>query len=118
MAKDDYHVIVYQILAYLYQCLKSGKDVDPEMLKNTSPYFKINDQNINARYWNYIIYHLSESGLIEGVVFVEVDNLQYPYPADLSDCAITPLGIEYLTDNSFIAKAKAFLKDVNAIVPF
>ena len=22
MAKDDYHVIVYKILAYLYQCLK------------------------------------------------------------------------------------------------
>ena len=24
MAKEDYHIIVYQILKYLYQCLKSG----------------------------------------------------------------------------------------------
>lgn len=27
MAKDDYHVIVYQILAYLYQCLKKVKEL-------------------------------------------------------------------------------------------
>lgn len=118
MAKDDYHVIVYQILAYLYQCLKAGKDVDPELLKPASMYFKINGQDINYRYWNYIIYHLYESGLVEGIILVKVDGLQYPYPADLSECAITPKGIEYLTDNSFITKAKEFLKDVNAIVPF
>ena len=28
MAANDYHVIVYQILAYLYSCLKDGVDVD------------------------------------------------------------------------------------------
>lgn len=28
MAANDYHVIVYQILAYLYACLKDGVDVD------------------------------------------------------------------------------------------
>lgn len=27
MAANDYHVIVYQILAYLYECLKDGRDV-------------------------------------------------------------------------------------------
>ncbi|WP_390904730.1 YjcQ family protein [Peptoniphilus equinus] len=31
---------------------------------------------------------------------------------------ITPLGIDYLTDNSFLNKAKDFLKDIKAIVPF
>ena len=29
MAKNDYHVIVYRILLYLYACLKGGEDVDP-----------------------------------------------------------------------------------------
>ncbi len=33
MAKDDYHVIVYQIIAYLYQCLKNGNDVDTRLLQ-------------------------------------------------------------------------------------
>ena len=33
MAKDDYYVIVYQILTYLYQCLKSGKEVAPNTQK-------------------------------------------------------------------------------------
>ena len=28
MAANDYHVIVYQILAYLYACLKDGVDID------------------------------------------------------------------------------------------
>lgn len=31
MAKDDYHVIVYQILAYLYQCLKKGEQVNTKI---------------------------------------------------------------------------------------
>ncbi len=32
MAKDDYHVIVYQILSYLYVQLKSGKPVQLDMI--------------------------------------------------------------------------------------
>ena len=49
MAKDDYHVIVYQILAYLYQCLKTGKDVDSKMLSVDSDYFLVNEQKIHRR---------------------------------------------------------------------
>ena len=118
MAKDDFHVIVYQILAYLYQCLKSGKDVDPKMLSVESDYFAINGQCLNHRYWAYIIYQLQRLGMIEGVVFADIDNLNYPHPLKLDNCMITPYGIEYLTDNSFLAKAKEFLKEIKAIVPF
>ena len=32
MARDDYHVIVYQILSYLYQRLKKGEQVDAKMI--------------------------------------------------------------------------------------
>lgn len=118
MAKDDYHVIVYQILAYLYQCLKTGKDVDSKMLSVDSVYFLVNEQKIHRRYWAYIIYNLQRNGMIEGVVFADIDNLKYPYPVSWNDCMITPAGIEYLTDNSFLAKAKEFLKETKAIVPF
>ena len=34
MAANDYHVIVYEILAYLYDCLKNGIDPDIEAIKN------------------------------------------------------------------------------------
>ena len=71
MARDDYHVIVYQILSYLYMQLKQGKDID---------------ENID-------IYNLDK-------------------------CEITPKGIEYLTDNSTIEKAKRFMKDLKDILPF
>lgn len=118
MAKDDFHVIAYQILSYLYQCLKRGEMVSLALLNAESTYFKANGQQLNQRYWAYIIYNLQRLGLIEGVVFDDIDNMPYPFPADLEGCLITSAGIEYLTDNAFLQKAKAFLKDTKAIVPF
>ncbi len=118
MAKDDFHVLVYQILAYLYQCLKSGEAVNPKQISIESDFFKFNSQEINPRYWAYIIHNLCRLELIDGVVFAKIDSLPYPHPINLDNCMITPAGIEYLTDNAFVAKAKDFLKDVKAIAPF
>lgn len=118
MEKDDFHVIVYQILAYLYKCLKRGEEVRPEFLWVESDYFKANGQKLNERYWRYIILNLQMMGLIEGIHFADIDNLGYPYPFHLDAAMITPTGIEYLTGNAFLQKAKAFLKDIKAIVPF
>lgn len=75
MAKDDFHVIVYQILSYLYQCLKHGEMVDSARLGVESTYFKANGQQLNQRYWAYIIYNLQRLGLIEGVIFDDFDNM-------------------------------------------
>ena len=61
MAKDDYYFIVYQILSYLYKCLKDGKDADPQELLPGRLY------DINQKYWEYIIEHLQEEGLVEGM---------------------------------------------------
>ena len=104
MAKDDYHVIVYQILSYLYQRLKKGEQVQASMLECESILFK----KINKRYWAYIIYHMSEMGMIEGICFTEIDGLDIPYASALEKCMITPLGIEYLCDNYFMEKARHF----------
>lgn len=114
MAKNDYHVIVYQILAYLYQRLKKGEQVQASMLEYDSPLF----DKINKQYWAYIIYHMSEMELIEGIAFVDMDGLNVPFATALEDCTITPLGIEYLCDNSFMEKARNFLKNIKEIVPF
>lgn len=114
MAKDDYHVIVYQILAYLYQRLKKGEIVQAYMLGHNSHLF----ENINKKYWAYIIYNMADMGLIDGIDFVNLDGLDVPFAINLDKCYITPKGIEYLCDNSFMEKAKKFLKDVKEITPF
>lgn len=113
MAKDDYYVVAYQILSYLYQSLKNGTDIDVKMLMPNSRLLQVNE-----KYWSYIIYHLSKAGYIEGVGFVSLDGLNVPYVADLSDCMITPQGIEYLCENSSIKKAFQYLKEIKEIVPF
>lgn len=50
MAKDDYEVIVYQVLAYLYNCLKKDIDVDPKLIEPQGKLF-----NINSNYWSFIL---------------------------------------------------------------
>lgn len=112
MAKDDYHVIVYKILAYLYVQLKNGEIIDKKCLMHDSILF-----NINYRYWAYIMKNMLEQGYIKGITVTKswgsdviIDGLEY--------CEITPLGIEYLCDNSFMEKAKQFMKDVKEITPF
>lgn len=112
MARDDYHVIVYQILAYLYQQLKKGLDVDPKKLEHNSNFL-----SINMKYWQYIMISLLEEGYIKGIVVEEtIDGMLEIY--NLGECQITPKGIEYLTDNSTINKAKEFFKDLKDVIPF
>lgn len=112
MARDDYHVIVYQILSYLYTRLKAGEPTDARMISADSKYLRINE-----RYWEYIVKTLVNQGFISGVTISET------WGNDIIinglDCAqITPAGIEYLCDNSFMNKAKRLLMDIKAIVPF
>ena len=113
MAKDDFHVIVYQILSYLYQRLKRGEDVDPRQISVESDFF-----HINKRYWSYIMVNLLKMGLIGGIIPLNIDNAE-PTVTGIDRCYITPAGIEYLTENSTVAKAKQFFKEAkDFIVPF
>jgi hypothetical protein len=116
MAKDDYHVIVYQILSYLYAQLKAGNKVDPERISRENDYFLI-----NGSYWEYIIINLLEQDLVKGIAARQVKDITGNIRVTISgleNCQITPAGIEYLADNAFISKAKEFFKDVKSIVPF
>ena len=111
MAKDDYHVIVYQILSYLYQQLKKGEPVDGKMLEEHSSLF-----HINHKYWVYIITNLVSEGFVKGIFAHEYD--QGVMIAELDKAEITPSGIEYLMGNSFMRKAHQFFKGVKECVPF
>ena len=110
MAKDDYFVIVYQILSYLYQCLKNGEEIDGKILAHDSSML-----NINKNYWGYIFVNLQKEQLIEGIEIKKLGN-QY-YFGNIKDCCITPKGIGYLNGNSFIQKAKELVKGIAEITP-
>lgn len=114
MAWDDYYVIAYQILLYLYGQLKRGEDIKAEYLKPNSPLFK---KPLNQRYWNYIMRNLYKQGYITGLTVDEnIDHAVLIY--NLEDTEITPAGIEYLCDNSFLKKVRAFIKETKEVVPF
>lgn len=112
MAKNDYHVIVYRILLYFYACLKGGEDVDPKRLDGIAI-----AAGANERYWYYILCSMLDYGFIAGAVRVEVDNT-FDRAYSLEGARIMPRGIEYLTDNSFMAKVRKFLKEAKDIAPF
>lgn len=113
MAKDDYPVILYQVLAYLYNCLKKDLPVAEEYLEAQGKLFRI-----NTNYWRFVLYNLQKDGYICGLIMTKVRGEKYPMISDIEQAEITPKGIEYLTENSFIHKAKEMLKDTKAIIPF
>lgn len=113
MAKDDYHVIVYQILSYLYNCLKKDMRIETKYLEAQGELFQINTQ-----YWQFIMYNLHAEGLIEGITLTKVWGEKYPLITEVENIGITPKGIQFLMDNSFISKATEMLKDAKSIIPF
>ncbi len=51
MAQNDYFVIVYQVLKYLYDCLKAGE-------KPEAAHLVASTYNIPESYWSYILLSL------------------------------------------------------------
>ena len=109
MAKDDYFVIAYRILDYLYQCFKRG--VQPDM-----SFISPEGMQINRGYWLNMMESLYTEGYIIGVEFPTAVG-QYK-GMRVIDIRITQSGIEFLEDNSTMAKVKEFLKTVKDFAPF
>ena len=112
MAKDDYYVIVYKILAYLYARLKEDEKIDVRLIVHDSSML-----DIKKGYWTYIIEHMWKQGFIEGID-VAYGIGDYPEIVGLEYMKITPDGIGYLLDNNLLAKAKKLLKEMKEINPF
>ncbi|MFP5527740.1 YjcQ family protein [Peptococcus simiae] len=116
MAKDDYHVIVYYLLSYLYDCLKKGRPVDKSIIR-----LEAYPEEIDPDYYSYILEHLLKDGLIEGLYTCEAPSLGSKKVVQfrgLEDTCIAPAGISYLQENSFMKKAYETLKTLKDIMPF
>ena len=116
MSKDDYYVIAYKLLSYLYSCLKVGDyPIDIKNLTHDSYVLKI---DINGLYWEYVVRHLYEDGYIDGIDVIDVCGLNFPVVKINSWIEITPSGIDFLNNNSNMIKVKAFLKEIKEILPW
>ena len=62
MAKDDYFVIAYRMLNYLYACFKAGEPPDLELISPAA-------LGIHSGYWLNVLESLSREGYILGVSF-------------------------------------------------
>ena len=113
MAKNDYFVIVYKVLGYLYDCLKRGNDPDLNYLEQI---FEV--ANVGADYSDYIYGSMYKDGLIQGIALISMRNKKFQGIKFLPDFSITPIGIEYLQNNSSMAKAAEYLKSINDILPW
>jgi hypothetical protein len=110
MAKDDYFVIVYRLLKYLYACLKKSKDPSTEVLD--AEFFMIDE-----KYWEYIIRHLKEGEYVEGVTLISLMNRPDKCVKIGLNFKITPKGIQYLEENPIFQKVKGAVKDIAEIFP-
>lgn len=112
MARDDYFVIAAKILDYLYRCLKKGISPNPEQLSPDA-------LGINESYWNYIFGNLMESGYITGVVAKRLlGSAEMQARIQYNRLQITPVGIEYLMENSTMKKALETLQTIKDLIPF
>lgn len=100
MAKDDYFVIAYRILDYLYQCFKLG--AKPDIF---SIYYDVFE--IEYKTWMEIIGNLQKNGHIIFDEPVRVNAISKRIR--ITSMRITQKGIEFLMDNS-----ERFSKETNS----
>lgn len=108
MAKDDYFVITYRILVYLYECFKRGDTPDLDL-------FGPEALRINNGYWGNVMESLFSEGYIKGITVLP--RMGGGFGIKILDLRITQKGIEFLEDNSKMAKAKDFLKTLKESIP-
>ncbi len=111
MAQDDMHVIIYKLLAYLYDCMKKGKSADAAMLDRSGPIFN----GIPEKYRCAIISEVSDRGYVTGLsIFYSDDSPQVL----IAEPGITLDGVEYMFENSMMQRALRWLQDVKSALPF
>lgn len=110
MAKNDYFVLAYRILAYLYDCLKKGKRPDWEYMMYETKQFPVGED-----YFVYVFEQLYSEGYIEGILLFVQNG--YCGIKDAPCIRITQKGIEFLQENSSMKRAAQFLKSLKETIP-
>lgn len=102
MAKNDMEVIMYKIIRYLYECIKTGKS--PEL---TDIMWRCKLFDIPKVYWLAIMRELIEDEYIDGLRFIGAKDMEQVL--QVSDIRITKKGRDFLKDESVLSKIKPAL---------
>lgn len=111
MAKDDYYVVAFKILTYLYACLKRITLFDEDVFKQI-----IDKQKIADEYLTDILHMMTEEGMITGLVFTKAWGNTYILANEYGNMKITSFGITYLNENSTMSKIKGAVKDNTGLI--
>lgn len=111
MAQNDMYVVMYKILAYLYDCMKRGVRPSQRHYAHDGDVL-----SIPYSYWAAIMHELANHGYVSGVTVFE-DMGGDLIVSDI-DPMITMEGVEFLQENSTMKKALRFLQDTKSALPF
>lgn len=100
MAKDDYEVVAYKILVYLYAVMK-GKTVFEDLVFRKA----VLKDNISDEYLARILHLMIDEELITGVSVIKTWGSNYIIASDLCEAEITAAGIRYLKSNHEVRDA-------------
>lgn len=111
MAKDDYDVIVYRVLVYLYACMKR------KIVFENDTFQKAVRKNVESdEYFEDILRMMQEEGLISGLAYTTAWGGESIMLSDLCDAKITPSGIRYLNENDRMKRIGNMLKEAADII--
>ena len=106
MAKDDYDVILYRLLVYLYACKKR------KIAYNDATFHEAVTRDIQNDQWFYEILEMAnEEGLISGAEFQKAWGGDKAPLFDYNELEITPGGIRYLKENGTMAHVGKILTE-------
>ena len=97
MSKDDFDIIAYKLLSYLYTCLKAGVPVSLEKAKELC--------GVNEVYFNAVLSDLESKNLIIFDVMRSIDG----DVALINEFRITFDGAEFLSENSAMMRAASMI---------
>lgn len=108
MAQNDMFVIMYKIVAYLYDCMKRGIEPDENMLSADA-------LGIPERYRMDVLEELAAHRYVSGVSIRHLlggDIVEFDRPR------VTIEGVQFAQENTMMAKAARILRDAKASIPF
>lgn len=106
MAKDDYQVVLYRLLVYLYACKKRKIIFDERAFQET-----VKKNVDNEQYFYDVLKMAQEEGFIKGAKFQRAWGQDKIPLFDNDDLEITSAGIIYLEENSTMKKIGETLKE-------
>lgn len=111
MAKDDYEVIMYRILVYLYARLKR------KVVFDRSVFFGVVCKGSKSEeYIVDVLRMIQMEGYLEGLTFMKTWGDDYILSDDIESAKITPAGIRYLKENSRMKQiGEMFRKEIDTI---